>query len=92
MLLGVLGTLLDDDLQRLNALKGVLSLVINVVGVVVFVASARVAWGYAGVLAISAYVGGTAGVAVARRLPVWVLRASVIALGVVVSAVLLVTS
>lgn len=92
MLLGVLGTLLDDDLQRLNALKGVLSLVINAVGVVVFVSSARVAWVYAAVLAVSAYVGGTAGVAVARRLPVSVLRACVIVLGVSVSVVLLVTS
>jgi len=89
LLLGVLGVLLDDDLQRLNALKGLLSLIINVVGVVVFVASGRVAWGYAAILAITAYVGGSLGVVVARRLPPRLLRAAVVTLGVVVAGVLL---
>lgn len=88
LLLGVLGVLVDDDLQRLNALKGVLSLLINVVGVVVFVLSGRVAWGFAAILAGAAYVGGTAGVGVARRLPATVLRVAVVALGVVVAGLL----
>src|SRR3954468_13363870 len=36
LLLAVLGMLVADELQRLNALKGVLALVVNVVGVAVF--------------------------------------------------------
>jgi len=88
LLLGVLGVLVNDDLQRLNALKGVLSLVINAVGVVVFVLSGRVAWGFAAILAVAAYVGGTAGVRVARRLPATVLRVAVVALGVAVAVLL----
>jgi len=91
LLLGVLGVLLDDGLQRLNALKGLLSLLINVVGVVVFVFSGRVAWGYAAILAATAYVGGTVGVRIARRLPPAGLRVAVVTLGVVVGIVLLVT-
>jgi uncharacterized membrane protein YfcA len=91
LLLAVLGVLVADGLQRLNALKGVLSLLINVVGAAVFVVSARVDWGYALALAIGAYVGGTLGVSVARRLPPTVMRAAVVTLGVVVGVVLLVT-
>jgi uncharacterized membrane protein YfcA len=91
LLLAVLGILVADDLQRLNALKGVLSLVINIVGVVVFVVSAHVSWGFAAVLAVSAYLGGTLGVSVARRLPAPVMRAAIVLLGTVVGVVLLVT-
>ncbi len=90
LLLGVLGILRPDGLQRLNALKGLLSLVINGAGVVVFVFSGRVAWPYVGVLAVSAAIGGTLGVSVARRLRPEVLRVGVVALGVIVAVVLLV--
>ena len=88
LLLGVLGVLQPDGLQRVNALKGLLSLVINAAGVAVFVASGRVAWPYAAVLGVSAAVGGTLGVSVARRLPAGVLRWGVVALGVIVAGVL----
>lgn len=88
LLLGLLGVLLPDGLQRLNALKGALSLVINVVGVVVFVLSGRVAWGFAAILAVTAYAGGTVGVTIARRLPAAVLRAAVVTFGVAVAALL----
>ena len=91
LLLAVLGMLVADELQRLNALKGVLSLVVNAVGVAVYLLSGQVAWAYAALLAVTAYVGGTLGVSVARRLPPAVLRAAVIALGTVVGVVLLVT-
>lgn len=91
LLLAVLGTLVADDLQRLNALKGVLSLLVNVVGVVVFLFSGRVAWQAALVLAVAAPLGATAGVSVARRLSPRVLRAAVVLLGVTVGIVLLVT-
>lgn len=91
LLLAVLGILVADELQRLNALKGLLSLLINIVGVLVFVLATDVAWTFVAVLAVSAYVGGTAGVSVARRLPASALRASVVALGTVVGIVLLIT-
>jgi uncharacterized membrane protein YfcA len=91
LLLAVLGILIADGLQRLNALKGVLSLLINIVGALVFVVSARVDWGYALALAVGAYVGGTLGVSVARRLPPTVMRAAVVILGLVVGVVLLFT-
>ena len=89
LLLAVLGMLVADELQRLNALKGLLSLVVNAVGVAVYLVSGQVAWAYAAILAGTAYVGGTLGVSVARRLPAPVLRAAVVTLGTVVAVALL---
>jgi uncharacterized membrane protein YfcA len=91
LLLAVLGILIADGLQRLNALKGVLSLLINLVGALVFVASAHVAWAYVAILAVTAYLGGTLGVLLARRLAPAVMRAAVVTMGTVVGIVLLVT-
>jgi uncharacterized membrane protein YfcA len=89
MMLAVLGIFLRDDLQRLNALKGLLSLVINAVAVVAFALFGPVAWGPVAVMAVLSLIGGQAGVLVARRLPAPALRAAVIAFGVAVALVLL---
>ena len=91
LLLAVLGILVHDELQRLNALKGLLSLVVNIVGVLVFISSGRVVWAAAGILCIGAYTGGLLGVRLARRLPSHVLRAGVILLGTCVAVTLLLT-
>jgi uncharacterized membrane protein YfcA len=88
LLLAVMGILLVDDLQRTNALKTLLSFVINAVGVTVFLVSAQVAWAYAGILVVTSAVGGVLGARVARRLsPVW-LRRGVVTLGLGVAVVL----
>lgn len=90
LLLAVLGILLADGLQRLNALKGLLSLVVNAVGAAVFVVTGHVPLLVAAVLAVTAFCGGLLGVRVARILPAPALRAAVVVLGVVVAGVLLV--
>lgn len=89
LLLAVLGLLLADGLQRLNALKGVLSLACAVVGSVVFVLLAPVDLAAAGVLAVTSLVGGRLGGGLARRLPERVLRTAVLVLGVAVAVALL---
>jgi uncharacterized protein len=61
LLLAVLGLLLTADLQRVNALKGLLSLGINLVGVIVFVISGNVDWLAALVLAVGAVIGAASG-------------------------------
>jgi uncharacterized membrane protein YfcA len=90
MLLAILGVFLDDGLQRLNALKGVLSLLVAIVGAVGFAVFGPIAWDAAAIVGVTCLVGGVAGVGVARRLPAPVLRAVVIAYGVTVAIVLLV--
>jgi len=87
--LALLLILLPDDLQRSNALKGFLSLVINLLAFAYFALLGPVSWPEAFIMAGGALAGGYGGVGVARRLgPAW-LRRAVIAYGLVVAAVLL---
>jgi uncharacterized membrane protein YfcA len=86
ILLAVLGLALDDELVRVNGVRGVLSLAVSSVTVVVFAIGADVDWADAGVLAVTALIGGYSGARLSRRLPVPVLRAVVIVLGVVAAA------
>jgi uncharacterized membrane protein YfcA len=89
MLLALLGVMIDDDLQRLNALKGVLSLVVSIAAALVLAVFGPVDWPACAVIAVASLAGGRLGVGVARRLPPAVLRWSVVAYGVVVALVLL---
>ncbi len=89
VLLALLGALLPDDLQRLNALKGLLSLLVAVVCAAGFALLGPIAWDAALVVGVACLPGGVAGVRVARRLSAAVLRGVVIAFGVAVAIVLL---
>lgn len=91
ILLALLGLLVDDDLQRLNATKNVLAGLVNGVAAVLFIAFSSIAWGAAGLLALGSIVGGGLGAVVARRIPAWLLRAVVVVGGVTVGIVLLLT-
>ena len=86
----MLALLLEDDLQRANGLRGVLALLVNSVGVVVFVIAADVAWSAAGILAATSLMGGYTGAHLAQRLPVPVFRSAVILLGVAAAVKLIV--
>ena len=81
--------LLPDDIQHSNALKGLLSMVINAVAVGYFALFGPVEWTPALVMAGGALAGGYLGVGVARMLgEVW-LRRAVVMFGVVVAGILL---
>ncbi len=90
MTLAALSILMPDDLQRSNALKGMLSLIINAVAVAVFAASGYVEWRAAAIMAVAALAGGYAGVGLARRLSAATLRLVVVTYSVLVALVLLV--
>ncbi|MFW3172771.1 sulfite exporter TauE/SafE family protein [Geodermatophilus sp. CPCC 206100] len=89
--IGIFGLLLHESLQRLNALKNVLTLAVNAVaaGVYVVVATDRVDWVAAGLVAGGALLGGHLGARFGRRLPPAVLRTAIVVLGCVAIAVLL---
>jgi uncharacterized membrane protein YfcA len=88
MTLAVFMVLLSDNIQRLNALKGMSSLIINAVAVVIFAFSGLVEWAPAAVMAVGAVSGGYLGVGVARRLGRNSLRIVVVVYGLIVAAVL----
>ncbi|MDP5183036.1 sulfite exporter TauE/SafE family protein [Blastococcus sp. BMG 814] len=89
--IGLFGLLLREPLQRLNALKNVLTLTVNGVaaGAYVVVATDRVVWSAAGLLAAGSLVGGYVSSRYGRRLPEPLLRTAIVVLGVVAIAVLL---
>ncbi|WP_297648379.1 sulfite exporter TauE/SafE family protein [Pseudonocardia sp.] len=91
ILVATLSLCAHDTLVRLNALKGLLSLVIASVTVAVFAFGAPVNWLAVALLAPTTLVGGFLGARVARRLPEDVLRWSVVVLGIAVGIYLLVT-
>lgn len=89
VLLACLGLFVADGLQRLNALKSLLSLGINAIALVAFALFGPVDWSVVAVLAPAALAGGYLGARVARRLDPTVLRAVVVAFGLVVGVLLL---
>ncbi|MEV8317871.1 sulfite exporter TauE/SafE family protein [Streptomyces sp. NPDC059900] len=82
LLMGLFGTFLRDDLQRLNAVKNVLASIVNGVAAVLFIAVTSVDWTVAGVIAVGSTVGGLIGARVGRRLSPAVLRGLIVAVGV----------
>lgn len=83
VMLALLGILLQDDLQRLNAAKNVLSLLVNGVAAVLFAVVADVNWQVAALVAIGSALGGQLGASIGRRLSAPVLRGIVVAVGLV---------
>ena len=83
LLLSILGLAIDDELQRINALKVVLVGLVNLVSGIVFAFAAHVAWDAAGLIAAGSTLGGVVGARYGRRLPDPVLRAVIVAVGVI---------
>ncbi len=88
LLMGLFGTWLRDDLQRLNAVKNVLATVVNGVAAVVFVVVADIDWMVAGVIAIGSTLGGLLGARVGRKLSPNVLRGLIVSVGVTASVMM----
>jgi uncharacterized membrane protein YfcA len=89
--IGIFGLLLRESLQRLNAMKNVLTTAVNGVAAAAYVvvATDRVDWRAAALIAVGAVLGGYVGARFGRRLPSVVLRTTIVVLGLVAIAVLL---
>lgn len=83
LLVGVLGLGLNETLQRVNAAKNVLAALANLVASLIFVLVADVNWAAAALIALGSTLGGVLGAGLARRLPAAVLRAAVVAVGLI---------
>ena len=86
LLMAVLGVGLTETMQRNNATKNVLALLVNLVAAVVFIFVAHVNWAAAGLIAVGSVIGGQIGATVGRRLPSWALRGVIVVVGVVALA------
>ena len=85
LLVGVMGALLPESLQRMNAAKNLLALVVNVVAALSYtiVAFGRISWPVAGIIAVSSLVGGWVGARYGRRLSPNVLRTVIVVVGLI---------
>ena len=85
LLLGLMGALLPEDLQRMNAAKNLMSLLINIVAAAgyIVVAFHRIDWLVAGLIAIGSVVGGWLGARYGRRLSPTTLRVFIVVVGLI---------
>ncbi|GAA0477363.1 UPF0721 transmembrane protein [Paractinoplanes deccanensis] len=89
MYVAALALILDEPLNRINALKNVLSAVVGLVTLLVFAVFGPVNWTAVLVLAPATVVGGYFGAKLAQRLPAPVLRALIVTFGTVIGLILL---
>ena len=75
-----------DDIHQMNAMKVLLQTVINGIASIIFLISPMVRWDLAIPMAAASAVGGFIGISVARRMPQNVLRAVILCVGVLVTA------
>ncbi|MCA2814829.1 MAG: sulfite exporter TauE/SafE family protein [Microcystis sp. M090S1] len=85
--LAILGLFLKDNLTRLNALKQLLSLVVNVAASWFFLFSNQVYWSAAIVVAIGSLIGGLLGGKLARIISPSYLRWTVVILSIITATV-----
>ncbi|MFD8015319.1 sulfite exporter TauE/SafE family protein [Streptomyces sp. NPDC058955] len=81
--LSLMGLLLHDDLQRINAVKNILGALVNGVAAVFFLFVAEFDWTAVLLIAVGSTLGGQIGAKVGRRLKPAVLRGVIIAVGLV---------
>lgn len=85
LLVGAMGALLPESVQRMNAAKNLMTLLVNVVAALAYtlVAFDRISWPVAGLIAVSSLLGGWLGAHYGRRLPPNALRAAIVLVGLV---------
>jgi uncharacterized membrane protein YfcA len=82
VLLALLGIFLNEDLQRVNAVKNVLAGIVNGAAALLFIAVAHVNWWVALFIAVGSAIGGFLGASIGRRLPPIALRILIVVVGV----------
>ena len=87
IMVAVLALTLEDSLTRLNGLKQLISLATNLVAALLFMVVAPLSWGIAVLMAVSSLAGGFLGGRLASRIDPGRLRAVVVLIGLVMSAV-----
>ena len=91
ILIALLAIFLDDDMQRLNGAKNVLTFMANLGAACLFVFSSHVNWEVVALIAGGSIVGGQVGARSSRKLNRQVFRALIVAVGVGVAITLWVT-
>ena len=85
LLVGLMGALLPESVQRMNAAKNLMTLAVNVVAAIGYtlVAFDRISWPVAGLIAAGSLTGGVVGARYGRRLSPNALRATIVVVGLI---------
>jgi uncharacterized protein len=85
LLVGAMGALLPESVQRMNAAKNLMTLLVNVVAALAYtlVAFHRIDWQVAGLIAVGSLVGGWLGARYGRRLSPNTLRGAIVVVGLI---------
>jgi uncharacterized membrane protein YfcA len=85
LLIAVMGALLPEDVQKMNAAKNLLALLVNIVAALAYtiVAFDRISWQAAGLIAVGSLLGGFLGAHYGRRMAPNVLRAVIVVVGLI---------
>ncbi|MBW8173217.1 sulfite exporter TauE/SafE family protein [Ornithinimicrobium sp. Arc0846-15] len=91
LLVGIMSVLLPLSLQQITGVKNMLTLTVGLVAAVVFllVQPGQIIWSVVGILAVGSLAGGYVGAKVGRRMPPWLLRGVIVAIGLTAMVVLL---
>jgi hypothetical protein len=85
LLVGVMGALLPESVQRMTAAKNLMTLLVNIVAALGYtlVAFDRISWRVAGLIAIASLIGGSLGAHYGRRLSPNALRGTIVIVGLI---------
>jgi uncharacterized membrane protein YfcA len=86
LLLALFSLLGQSNLNAMNGVKNLVSALLTTIAVAVYAAGGVVAWPQALVMMIAATAGGYFGARIARRIPAPVLRAGIVATGLIMAA------
>jgi uncharacterized membrane protein YfcA len=87
VLLAAFSLLGHSSINRMNGLKNLVSAVLTTIAVVLYAAGGAIVWAEAAGMMLAAVAGGYVAARIARRLPATVVRAVVIATGIVMTVV-----
>jgi uncharacterized membrane protein YfcA len=83
LVIGLLGTFLDEPIQRVNAAKNVLVTIVNGTAAIVYISLAHVAWSAVLLIAVGSTAGGFVGARYGRQLPSIALRTFIVVVGLI---------
>ncbi|GGK03277.1 UPF0721 transmembrane protein [Streptomyces camponoticapitis] len=79
--MSLMGMLIDEEMQRLNAVKNVLAAIVNTIAAIFFLFVAEFDWTAVVLIAVGSAIGGQLGAKVGRRLSPTVMRTMIVIVG-----------
>jgi uncharacterized protein len=83
LVIGLLGTFLDETMQRINGAKNVLVGMVNGTAAIVYIIFAHVNWLVVLLIAVGSTIGGLLGARIGRKLPPLALRIFIVVIGLI---------